>query len=125
MVIYFDATCMYCNRAVSFIAGNSKSEKIYFAKIGGITYQKLLKNNPDLKEKDSVIVESNNEIFVASDAIFKIIQQLKWPYQLLLIAKIIPRFVNNYLYHCFAKHRHLLNSKKNVCLLKHQIQLLP
>ena len=125
MIIYFDDDCLLCNRAVHFILKNTISKDIFFAPIGGTTYAILLSRYPKLKDIDSILVEEKEEVFTKALAIFSILEKLRWPLKILLVFKILPLFINNYLYTCIARNRKYFLRSTNVCLSKNHVQILP
>ena len=125
MIIYFDDGCLLCNRAVQFISKNTTSKDIFFAPIGGSTYAILLSRYPKLMDIDSILVEEKEEVFTKALAIFSILEKLRWPHKILLVFKILPLFINNYLYTCIARNRKYFLRSTNVCLSKNHIQILP
>ncbi len=125
MVVYFDDQCLLCHKAVRFLSKHIQSKQLYFAPIGGITYQKLLLNHPSLVSADSIIVEIEQQVYTQSKAIYQLIELMGWPFKFLLIGQYLPLYVNNYLYHCVARNRHRITSNKHVCSINHPIQILP
>jgi predicted DCC family thiol-disulfide oxidoreductase YuxK len=125
MILYFDDQCLLCNRAVLFLSKHIKTKTLYFAPIGGSTYQNLLIKHPKLADSDTVILEIGNQVYTAAEAIYQIIALMGWPFKICLIGKMLPLYLNNYLYHCIARNRHRISTKKNVCSFNHQIQILP
>lgn len=123
--MYFDDACLLCNRAVVFLAKRIQNQSLCFAPIGGITYQKLLTNYPELKQQDTVIVAYQNQIYTRSKALFVLIEQLPWPYQLILIASYLPTRLTDFCYNVVAKFRPRKSKLHCTCSINPKIQILP
>lgn len=91
MIIIYDGNCNLCLKAKSFI--EKRNSKINFIKS---------KN----KKLNTLIVIENDDYFIKSEAIFKIIPKLDKIYKIFYIFKLFPRKTNDKLYDFIAKKRY-------------------
>ncbi len=72
--------------------------------------------NCNLKEIDSIILVSENKVFVYAKAIKLITKELPMPYYFIyLFFSIVPLFITNFLYKTIAKYRYKWFGKSDVC----------
>ena len=74
---------------------------------------------------DSIVLKVNNEFYIYSAAVFKIISLLGFPYKLLLIGLAIPKFFRDWIYKWIARNRYKIWGKYGSCPLpiEHQRKL--
>lgn len=115
-IIFFDGECNLCNGFVRFVLLHEASKYYKFTSLqSNFTKQFFIKNNFNSQSIDSVIVFENNQFYTESIAAFRIINNLKWPYKLLICFNIFPLFIKQYSYQFIAKHRHKIFGKSNEC----------
>jgi predicted DCC family thiol-disulfide oxidoreductase YuxK len=119
-IILFDGHCNFCDGFIQFILKNESkySSNLYFCALDTELGKEIRgKRLIDVPEKDSIYyIDSRGNIFFESAAIFKIINQLKIPYKILLIFKFFPKFLKDYFYRLFAKNRYKIFEKKTVAI---------
>mgnify|MGYP000214977144 CR=1 FL=1 len=105
-----------CNKWAKFIIENDKSESIFVSGSNSTTSREIIKENKlkDLVDK-TVILISDNNVYLYSDAVIKTATLMKGIIQFVSIGKIIPLKVRNYLYDLIAKRRKKLSW--NACKL--------
>lgn len=115
-IIFFDGMCNMCNSFVNLIIVMDKKKKFLFSPISGKKGQEIVKlyelNN---KKIDSIILLSNNEIKVKSDAAIQIITSLNIFFKVFFIFKIIPKIFLDFIYDFIAKNRYRYFGKRNSC----------
>ena len=115
-IIFFDGMCNMCNSFVNLIIVIDKKKKFLFSPISGKKGQEIVKlyelNN---KKIDSIILLSNNEIKVKSDAAIQIITSLNIFFKVFFIFKIIPKIFLDFIYDFIAKNRYRYFGKRNSC----------
>lgn len=121
-IIFFDSKCLVCNRFAVFILKNNKRHKIKLAPLNGVTYASL-----DLKQEvqslDSIILYQENRVLSKIDALSNILKLIGGFYFILgLFLNFVPRFLSNYCYDLFAKHRYKVFGKVEHCALIPQSQ---
>lgn len=115
-VLFFDDTCLLCNRAVQFILNHEKRISFYFASIRS----SALTNIPGLSvfsgEFDSVMLLHCGKVYLYSDAVLQTARLMGFPWNLAAIFYLMPRAVRNNLYRWIALHRHQWFGKADTCI---------
>lgn len=115
-IILFDGVCNFCNYWVNFILKHDLKKNFLFAALQSKAGQELLaKFNLSTTNFDTFILINDDSYQTKSDAAISIAQNLSgWP-KILLIGKIIPRFLRNFIYDLIAKNRYKIFGKKESC----------
>lgn len=115
-IILFDGVCNFCNYWVNFILKHDLKKIFLFAALQSKAGQELLaKFNLSTTNFDTFILINDDSYQTKSDAAISIAQNLSgWP-KILLIGKIIPRFLRNFIYDLIAKNRYKIFGKKESC----------
>jgi predicted DCC family thiol-disulfide oxidoreductase YuxK len=118
-IILFDGDCNFCNWAVNYVIKHDKKDIFRFCSINSPTGKNIIDYlKIDTSKTDSVIVYTPNiAYYVKTNAVFIIAERLSGIHLLLLIFKLFPDAVNNFIYDFIAKRRRLLMSKKSNCIL--------
>ena len=116
-ILFYDGECGFCNSTVQFILAHKKND-IYFVPLQSNFAQNTL-NKKNIKiNMDTLYFLKNNTIYSKSSAVLQIIKDLKFPYPLLLIGYIFPKFIRDFFYTQIANKRHKINGK--YCLIPKQ-----
>lgn len=103
-ILFFDGNCLLCNRIVRLLNKIDKKNKIYYAPLGGTTFQNLtITNKPHAV--DSVIFYKNGQFFSAWDAVYQLFKLLDFPYKTIIIFNIFPKSLLNQCYFIVANNR--------------------
>ena len=117
-LILFDGSCGLCSTAVRLILKIDQDQKFMFAPLNGKTAANFV-DQSFLKSINSLVLVENFEsvpqIYVKSEAVFKVIAKCKGIVKFLLIFKLLPSFILDWLYDKVAKNRHKFLATK--CLL--------
>lgn len=118
-ILFFDADCLMCNKAVQFVLLNSS--EISFAGLDGKYASTIL--NEDLRKVDSIIFFDEHKIFQKSEAVFALLNYIP-RYKFLRFLRIIPRVLRDKVYDFVARNRKswFKNSSHCVLLEKEQKQ---
>lgn len=108
-IVFFDGECGLCSLAVGILQTKDKAQVFRFAPLQGTTAQNLL--GKDLTQNlQTVVLKTEEKIFVKSDAVLKIAQMLAGQSTrvavLLKIMWFVPRTVRDFLYDVVARSRH-------------------
>lgn len=120
-IILFDGICNFCNQSVQFILKRDPNGLFKFASLQGETAKLLLKKYDFNNEINSFVLIENERIFIKSDAALRICRNLKGPWKLLSIFRIIPPFIRDFLYDVIAANRYKWFGKKESCMLPSQV----
>lgn len=124
-ILFFDGECGLCNRTVQFVLSKEKNQNIQFSPLQSeFAKQFFIKNNFPTINLTTVFYYENGNLYQKSSAILKISKNLRFPFNLLSLGLIVPRFIRNLFYDIIAKNRHCwksescqINSKFNSRLL--------
>ncbi len=121
-IIFFDGECNLCNGFVQFILKNESVATYKFCSLQSVYAKEFFRLNYFVLPKiETVVLFENNSFYIKAEAVFQIVNKLKFPYKLLIIFKILPFFINNYLYGLVAKYRYKIFGKTSTCwILKPQ-----
>lgn len=118
IILLFDGVCNLCNGFVQFILKRNKKRNIYFGALQSESGQRLLKEKGLPCDKfETLIVISKGTILKRSQAFFFLCSQLDFPWPLMGIFRIIPKFISDFVYDRIAKSRYLVFGKKDVCMM--------
>ena len=118
IILLFDGVCNLCNGFVQFILKRNKKRNIYFGALQSESGQRLLKERGLPCDKfETLIVLTNGSILKRSRAVFYLCKQLDFPWPLMGIFKVIPRFISDFIYNLIAKSRYSIFGKKDVCMV--------
>ena len=117
-IIFYDGHCNLCNGFVNAIIKLDKKSIFLFAPLNGNHAKNLLKKN-NIKNTtiDSVVLFSNNSISYKSKAVIEILISLGGIYRVLVMTKIIPRAILDWIYDIVAKNRYSWFGKQNHCMV--------
>lgn len=105
-IVIFDGHCNLCNKSVQFILQHERSADLYFASLQSEFGQTILKKHgfPE-NYTDSVLFFQNEQLFQQSTAALKISRYLRFPWRMVRMGYIIPRFLRDVIYRYIAKNR--------------------
>jgi predicted DCC family thiol-disulfide oxidoreductase YuxK len=103
-LLLFDADCIMCSRLVRFFVKHERAlpadQRLQFESLAEAA--KLGVSTPGV---DSAILIQNGRVFFESDAILSASKYLRFPFSLLAVLLVIPRFLRDAGYRFFARHR--------------------
>ncbi len=114
-IILFDGVCNFCDRSVQFIIRHDKRKVFQFASLQSETGIELLAQYRLQEEIDSIVLIDDRGAFTESDAIIRISSELRFPYSLGKLGRIIPRRLRDAAYKQFAKKRYKWFGQKEQC----------
>ena len=111
-IIFYDGLCGLCNKAVQIIIKHDKKKVFRFAALESDMAKTKLKSMDDI---DSIVLLSNGQTYIFSDAILKICAMLGYPLKLAVIFHIIPKIIRDKVYKFVARHRYKIWGKHDSC----------
>lgn len=113
-IVFYDGECGFCQSTVQVILKNDHNSLVYFAAIqSDFTNQffyQLGEESPDLS---TFYFYNKGKIYSKSSGALKLVKYLKFPYPFLMIFKIVPKFVRDFVYDLVARNR--LKLASNSC----------
>lgn len=102
-IVFYDGDCGLCQRSVRFIMKADLKKKLFFAPLNGETFMSIYGER--LNELSTVLFYTENKTFKKSDAVFEIAKILGGIYRFILLFKLIPRALRDFVYEQIAKRR--------------------
>ena len=110
-IILFDGLCNLCNSSVQFLIKRDSKDIFLFVSLQSELGKELLSKLPiAIQKTDSIILYE-------SEAVFYIIKSLGGLFNLLLIFKLLPHSIHDFIYDYIAKNRYHWFGKKEQCLV--------
>ena len=115
-VILFDGICNLCNSSVRFVLKHDTREQFMFSSLQSDASKKLLLHlNYKIREMNSILLVENGKILEKSDAVLRIASQLRFPLNLAVSFRLLPRKLRDAIYDYVAKNRYKWFGKRVSC----------
>jgi len=117
-VILFDGVCNLCNGAIQFIIKHDPKAIFRFAALQS-EYSKKYREHFGLNIEgfDSIILVVNGQASIQSDAVMLIARLLGFPWFLLVIGYLFPRWMRDKVYDIVAANRYRWFGQKSACMI--------
>lgn len=117
-IVIFDGVCNLCNWSVRFIIERDSRSVFKFASVQSAIGEKLLREYAiPFTEPKSVILLKNGQIHEKSSAALEIAAELDGFWRVLVILRLIPRPVRDFIYNWIARNRYRWFGKREVCMV--------
>lgn len=117
-LIVFDGVCVLCNGFVQFVLRYDRQQHFKFliaqSEKGEALYARLGLKHGDY---DTNLVFIDGNLFEKFDAFLAVLQQLGWPWSLILPLKYLPLSLKNWLYDRIARNRYSLFGRYDACIV--------
>ena len=114
-VVLFDGFCNLCNWSVDFILKRDRDKQIRFLSLQEEKVKVLFPDFSIPENVDSVLLLKGDQIFMESDAVLEISRYLVFPWNHLVIFRIVPRFLRNKIYRLFSRNRSVWFGRRETC----------
>lgn len=115
-IILFDGVCNLCNSSVNFIIDHDKGNIFKFASLQSDAGQMLLnKFKLDTKDFDTIVLIENDNCYMRSGAVLRIVKSFPGIWKLLYLFIIVPSPLRDFLYDILADNRYKWFGKKDSC----------
>jgi predicted DCC family thiol-disulfide oxidoreductase YuxK len=104
-IVFFDGVCGLCNRFVNFLMAIDKNNRLQYAPIQGET----AKTNLDpiiINDLKSMAFFDGSKLHLKSEGALKSLAAIGGIWQVVLILRIIPRFIRDGIYSFIATNRY-------------------
>jgi predicted DCC family thiol-disulfide oxidoreductase YuxK len=118
LIILFDGVCKFCNSSVNVIIRHDKHNRFKFAPLQSAAGVALLKKfDLDTEKMDSFVLIDEENVYMRSTAVLRVLRSLGFPYNLLYAGIVLPAGLRDQLYNWFAKNRYRWFGKKDQCMV--------
>lgn len=124
-IIVFDGVCLLCNKYVEFVAKYDNNDVFRFVSLQNKNIlTKYIAKNSLINNTDSILlIKKSNSISTKSSAIIYIASELKFPFNLFVCIKIIPKKLRDFIYDLIAKNRRNLFGEIDHCSILNQSKI--
>lgn len=117
-VLLYDGVCGFCNSSVQFILKHDKAGRFRFAALQSEYAQEMLRRfGMRTDDFDTVVLVEDGRPYTRSTAALKVARGLGGAWKALYALVVVPRFVRDFAYNQFAKHRYRVFGKLDACML--------
>lgn len=117
-VLLYDGTCGFCSWNVQFVAPRDRTEALHFAPLQSDLGQFLLREQGlEGQDDDSVVLVEGGKAYQRSGAALKVAGKLAFPFWMLGIFWLVPRFLRDAAYDLVAANRKRLMGGADVCMV--------
>lgn len=116
-IVFFDGVCNLCNHSVQWIIKRDQRKQFYFASLQSTFARDFMTQHPRIGSSNSVILWHKGKYRDQSDAVLSIVAILGFPWNILMIGKILPRSFRNLVYQWIAKNRYRWFGKRDTCMI--------
>jgi|GEM_PF-34743 len=107
--VYFDGHCASCHFVVKFLLRRRRCQRFRFIPLQtlvGSTLEQTIQRQFKLDLNSSLIVCKNGELYAQFSAVAVIFSELGWPWNLLLLLRLLPLSCLDFIYRLYARHRY-------------------
>lgn len=113
-IIFFDGVCPVCNGFVDYVLKKDSKNYFQFSSLQSEFTKSHL--DPQHQSLDTVILMENEQVYLKSTAVLRILLQLGGHWTALAIfASVIPRVIRDMIYDLVAKNRYRVFGKYETC----------
>jgi predicted DCC family thiol-disulfide oxidoreductase YuxK len=120
-LLLYDGTCGFCNKSVQMVLRHDHRGTMRFAALQSEYGRAVIARHPELRDVDSIVFLESEGVreraHVRSDAALRVISYLGGAWKLLLVGRLIPRRLRDFMYDLFARYRYRFFGKYDSCLL--------
>jgi predicted DCC family thiol-disulfide oxidoreductase YuxK len=117
-IILFDGVCNLCSGFMQFVYKRDSKRLFKFAWLQDDKSKEILEwLNLDSENFQTIIFIENEYPYFKSTAFLKIIKYLRFPWPILTVGYIFPRFIRDWIYDYVAENRYKWFGKKEKCMV--------
>ena len=117
-LILFDGVCNLCCGWVQFLIRIDENERFKFAALQSDAAKRALTElGLGHIGPETVVYLRGNRYFYASTAVLEILHDIGGVWKIVLLFRLIPRFIRDYVYRFIASRRYKIFGKKSSCML--------
>lgn len=106
-LVLYDGYCALCNRSVQFLQARQRPDALEYASLQSERGQRVLQAaGLPTQDFDSIVVSDRGQVYLRSAAALRLLRYLRFPWPLLAILRLVPRFLRDPLYDLIAHNRY-------------------
>jgi len=113
-IVFFDGLCGLCNSFVDFLLRIDRNNKLLFATLQGKTAKEYLPES-QISDLDTLVYLKGDRQLIKSTAVLQILSDLGGFWKVVIIFKLLPRFIRDAVYEFVAKNRLKWFGKRPSC----------
>ena len=114
-VLLFDGVCNLCVGSVQFFLKHDRKNTLKFASLQSDFGVRSRQKYNILPTIDSLLLIKNDKVYNRSTAALLACAELGGIWPIILVLRIIPKFIRDYIYDYIARNRYKWFGKKEVC----------
>lgn len=117
-IIVFDAMCVLCSANAQFVLNNDRQARYLLASMQGPVGSEIYRKfGIDPTAPDTIVVVTGGRALRDSDAVLSIYHGLGWPWRIVSVFGIVPRFLRDPIYRFVARNRYRIFGRREACWL--------
>lgn len=123
-VLLFDGVCNLCSAWVRFVLARERRPALLFASLQSDIGRTLLEQHGlDADALDSLVLVDGDAAWTKSTAALRILATLRFPWNLVSLLRILPRFIRDAVYSWIARRRYAMFGRTAACQVPQPAQL--
>ena len=115
-LLLFDGGCALCDGSVRWLIGRDRG-RLHYAPLKSEAGERALREAGLGDDATSVVLIDEEGAHQHSDAVWRILRLLPWPWRAGAGLRFMPRFVRDLLYRFIARNRFRIFGRSDVCTL--------
>lgn len=113
-ILFFDGVCGMCNGLINFMMSEDSNHALQFAALQGETAKQKV-DKSYLENLNSIVYLEGGKSYTESDGVIHAAAAMGGIYKLILIVKLIPKFIRDKTYAFISANRYKWFGKKEAC----------
>lgn len=115
-IILYDGICVLCNGLVRFVVRHDPNAYFAFAQLQTRTGEEIRKRCGNFSTfPDSIVLLEDGQCYWQSEAVFRILQRLSVPWNMVSVLRILPRQISDAIYRLVARSRYRIFGRYDEC----------
>ena len=115
LLMLFDGVCNFCNDAVLWMIDRDPRERFQFASLQSELGQRIVRERGLSPALRTMVLVEGERTYVRSAAALRAVRWLRFPWPLLSLLLLVPRFLRDAAYEFFAARRYVWFGKSESC----------
>ncbi len=117
-ILLFDGDCAFCNGCVRWLLQHERRARFHFAALQSITATTLLTEHGITPgDLSSLVVIDGGVLYRKSNAVLHLLRETRWPWRMLRILTLVPRWLRDVVYDFIGRHRYQWWGRAETCLI--------